>query len=388
MSDEQGEMDPNIVAGHREHVDGHGDRDPDANPHTATVRDSSLSRFLSVLEQDYDPREAKNPEEMPGSARDLQLVKDIRAMEATEAGREAVESNDMATLQHHQGNTAQRADISGMKAIQQLDQIIESAAPVIVVLGEMGHGKTDFACLLAQRAKHLLGVEKVASNVASLQETDPWVDDNGEARDGFVPGHSTLLEWVKQDGDPLENEEQSQKLFIGDEFSSRGSGTGKSGYLMRQKMGPLVYKIRKYNGLLIYIAHDPSSIHPLLWRLGVIVQKTDKKDAIIADKVKSGEVRDERARITGIPATDWRYNTKEASQWSWTETEDGEQPEPGEVAYDVAMWTVRECKEDGLSHRDTASYVPFGKSWVSDRWTEIKAGEHGDALDRVEAITA
>lgn len=72
----------------------------------------------------------------------------------------------------------------------------------------------------------------------------------------------------------------------------------------------------------------------------------------------------------------------------WTGAEDDDDPEPGEVAYDVAIWTVKACKDDGLSHRETAKYIPFGKSWVGDRWPEIQEGDHQAALDRVEAITA
>jgi len=153
-------------------------------------------------------------------------------------------------------------------------------------------------------------------------------------------------------------------------------------------MGPLVFKIRKFNGMLIYIAHDPSSIHPLLWRVGYIIQKQDLKSAIVADSIKSGEVRDKLFEIDGIPQTDWRYDTSDPAVWSWTGAEGEEEPEPGEVAYNVALWTVRECKEDGLSHRDTAKYVPFGKSWVGSRWPEIQDGEHDEAMDKVEAITA
>ena len=371
----------------REHQDGYGVRDPDANTHTGVVRDPEVSRYLSVVAEEYDPREASQPGHMPGTYDGLGEVQQIRSIAATETGREALANGDMPTLKHLTGDQQQRADISGMKAIQQLDQIITSPAPVIVVLGEMGSGKTDFAGLLGQRATHLLGVEKVASNIPTLEETDPWIDGGGEPRTGFVPNFATMDEWVRQDGDPLTHD-QSRKLFIGDEFSSVGSGTGKAGHLMRQKMGPLVFKIRKYDGLLIYIAHDESSIHPLLWRVGVIVKKTAKKRAIVADKIKSGELRDIRFEIDGIPQTDWRYDTKDPSVWSWTDEDDDEDPEPGEVAYDVALWTVKACKDEGLSHRETAKFVPFGKSWVGNRWPEIRDGDHAEALDRVEAITA
>lgn len=374
-------------AQYREHQEQYGVRDPDAHSHTGIVRDPRVSRFLSIQAENYDPEAMDDPERMPGEARDLAETREIRSIAATETGRAALDNGDMPTLKHLTGDQNERADISGMKAIQQIDEIIEDPAPVIVILGDMGTGKTDVSGLIGQRAKHLLGIEKVASNIPTLRETDQWTDENGDTRDGFVPGFRSFEEWVEQDGDPLEND-QAPKLFIGDEFSSGGDGTGKSGYFMRTKMGPLVFKIRKYNGILIYIAHDPSSIHPLLWRVGYIIQKQSKKQAVVADSIKSGEVRDELFRIDGIPQTDWRYDTNDPAVWSWTGAEDEDDPEPGDVAFDVALWTVRECKEDGLSHRETAQYVPFGKSWVGDRWPEIQEGEHTTALDRVEEITA
>jgi len=384
MSDD---TDVYTVAQFREHQDGYGTRDPDAAAHAGIVRDPLVSRYLAVQAEHYDPDQMERPGEMPGQARDLEEQRHIRAVAATETAREALSNGDMTTLKHLTGEQDQRADISGMKAISSIDSLIESPAPVIVLLGEMGAGKTNMACLIAQRARQLLGVEQVASNIRSLRETTEWVDHNGEVRSGYVPNHGTLEEWVQQDGDPLDYP-QSQKLFIGDEFSSKAGGSGKDGYLTRQKMGPLVYKIRKYNGLLIYIAHDESSIHPLLWRLGVIIKKVSKKKAVVADRVSNGQLRDKRFEVEGVPPTDWRYNDKEASSWAWTDRDEEEEPDPDEVAYDVAVWTVRECRERGLSYRETAKYVPFGKSWVADRATELENGDHDAALDRVRAITA
>ncbi len=372
---------------YREHQDGFGVRDAHEHRHTGITRDARVSRFLSVVAENYDPHEASEPGRMPGEYDGLEEVEEILSLEGTETARQALDAGDMPTLKHLTGDQNERADVSGMKAIQQVDEIIQDPAPVIVIIGDMGTGKTDLACLLAQRAKHLLGIEKVASNIPTLRETDQWTDQDGETRDGFVPGWQSMEEWVQQDGDPLE-EEQSPKLFIGDEFSSGGDGTGKSGYMMRKLMGPLVFKIRKYSGMLIYVAHDESSIHPLLWRVGYIFQKSDLKQARVADRIKNGKVKDVQFEIDGIPATDWRYDTKDPATWSWTGAEDEEEPEPGEVAYDVAVWTVKACKEDGLSHRETAKFVPFGKSWVGDRWPEIQEGEHDEAMDRVEAITA
>ena len=377
-------------AQYREHQDGYGVREPDAHPHAGVVRDPEVSRYLSVLQSEYQHGEGhfSDGHGLPGTADGLGEVEQIRRIAATETARESLSNGDMPSLKHLTGDQQERADISGMKAIQQLDEIITSPAPVIVVIGEMGTGKTDLSGLIGQRAKHLLGVEQVASNIPTLKETTEWTDADGETRSGFVPSMGELDEWVKQDGDPMETN-QSQKLFIGDEFSSVGDGGGKSGYLMRKKMGPLVFKIRKYNGLLIYVAHDESSIHPLLWRVGVIIKKISKKRAIVADKIKSGEIRDERFRIDGIPQTDWRYDTKDPAVWSWSESEEEGTPEPGSVAYDVAIWSVVRCKKDGLSNRETAKYVPYSHGWVGKRWKEYnEGGEHRETISTVEAITA
>ena len=381
----------------REHQDGYGVRDPDAHAHAGIVRDPKVSRYLSIVDSHYDrghglgveEPEFNEPGRMPGDASGLKETRKIRRISGTETARKALDNGDMPTLKHLTGDQNERADISGMKAIGKIDEIITSPAPVIVVLGEMGTGKTDLSGLIGQRAKHLLGVEQVASNIPTLKETTEWKDGNGDLRSGFVPNFATMDEWVRQDGDPMENS-QTQKLFIGDEFSSVGSGTGSDGHKMRQKMGPLVFKIRKYNGLLIYVAHDESSIHPLLWRLGVIVKKTSKKQAIVADRIKNGQIKDERFRIDGIPQTDWRYDTKDPAVWSWDDGDDEEgPPEPGSVAYDVAVWTVVRCKKDGLSNRETAKFVPYSHGWVGSRWNEYdEEGKHRNRISNVEAITA
>jgi hypothetical protein len=387
MSSDEGGNDLYTPAQLREHLDGYHERDPDAHAAAGIVQDELVNRYLAVQSHHYDPTAAADPSAMPGTVDGLEEVQHIRTVAASERAREAMQNGDMEMAKHLTGDQNERADISGIQAISDVDELITSPAPVIVILGEMGAGKTDFACLLAQRAQHLLGVEQVASNVASLKETTAWTDRDDEPHTGYVADHDTMMEWVKQDGSPREYE-QSQKLFLGDEWSSVGDGSGKSGYLMRKKLGPLVYKIRKYNGMLIYVAHDESSIHPLMWRLGVIVKKLDKKTAVVADRIKGGDLQDKQFEFSGIPPTDWRYDTLDESEWSWTTGEDGDDLEPDEVAYDVAVWTVKECKQDGMTHRETATYVPFGKSWVSDRWQEIQDGEHSDAVDRVEALTA
>ncbi|NIC01082.1 ATP-binding protein [Halobacterium sp. R2-5] len=391
MSDQQSDQtDPHIVAGYREHVDGYDERDPDAYPHTALVRDSDISRFLAVVEQEYDPDRAKAAETMPGQARDLELARNLRRMEATDAGRQAVADGDMTTLQHQQGNTNQRADISGVKAIEQVDELINGAAPVVVILGEMGAGKSQFATLLGQRYVHRNPSALVGTNIKSLREKSDWRDARGQQRDGYLPSFPALKEWLQQDGNPLHHD-QTPKLAILDELSSEASGSGKDGQLTRKLMGPLVFKVRKYGGALIVIAHDESSIHPLLWRLGVIVKKESKKKASIWERVTNGQLRGKVGEFEGVPKSDWDYNDKEASSWSWQKTsDDSDEPEVAEMDVKrVSMWTIAQGMESGRSPREIAENVPYTHTTVRNWWEEYQdGGEKREWVSDVEAAIA
>ncbi|WP_137289507.1 hypothetical protein [Natronorubrum halophilum] len=383
--------DLHVTAEAREHQEGYGQRENrEIADHGGIVRDEQISRAMAVRSIHYDPTSADRPDKMPGQSKDLAKHEEIRMVEGTENFRRAMENGDMATIKHMVGDTSQRADISGLKAIGKVDELINSPAPVIVVLGEMGAGKTDFACLLAQRWRALHQENSLlGTNIQSLEEKNRWVDANGDVQDGWIGDYGTLMEWVEQDGDPLEHS-QRDKLFIGDEFSSAASGTGKQGHETRKKMAPLVYKIRKYGGALIYIAHGERSIHPMLWRVGTIVKKVSQKKAVIADSIRNAQLADIEGEIEGVPPTDLRYNTKEASDWSWSSYGDEtDEMAAGEAARKTAIWTAIRCKEEGMSNRETATYVPYSHQWVGTRWREYKDdGEHVDTLAKVEEVIA
>jgi len=375
----------------REWQDGYHERpNREVHPHGGIVQDPKVSRWMSIYEAMYDPEEADRPEKMPGEARNLAEMRLVREMEGTEVFRRAMRVGDTPTLKHFTGDTNQRSDISGIKAIGKVDKLVNGVAPVIVILGEMGAGKTDFSMLLAQRWSALQPEDRlVGTNIKSLQEKTRWVDDRGDLRDGWIASYGELMEWVKQDGDPIEHA-QRPKLFIGDEFSSAASGRGKQGYETAMKMAPLVYKIRKYGGALIYIAHGPKSIHPMLWRVGTIVKKVSQKRAVVGDSIRSNQLADIQFELEGIPPTDWRFNTKEASDWSWrSHSEETEEMNEKDVVRRTAIWTAIRGKEMGMSNRDVAEFVPYSHEWVRSRWNEYDdEGKHTDALASVEAAIA
>lgn len=347
--------------------------------HAGEVRKGSTRRTLTAMRGVYERAYKRGwlGDGWPSKFEETQYYADLMAMHSTEGFTQRLAEGDAAGVRHYVGSQEESPDISGIKAIGKVDSLINGPAPVVVVLGEMGNGKTDFAGLLGQRWKAIQeGETLIGTNIRSMEQKTDWLRNYPE-----------LIEWVQQDGDPLENR-QRPKLFIGDEFSSSASGRGKQGYETAMKMAPLIFKIRKYGGALIYIAHGEKSIHPMLWRVGKIVKKTSLKKAMVADSIRSDKLADIQFEIEGIPPTDWTFNTKEASDWSWTRgTDETGELEPQDAIKGTSIWTVIRCKEMGLTNRETAEYVPFSHGWVGKRWREYRDdGKHRDTVSEVETI--
>jgi hypothetical protein len=376
-------------AGFREYQEGYGDRDPDVHEHTALVRDEKVSRFLSVVSEGYDPTDAERPDLLPGRAADLSDVRRVVKMSATDLARQALDSGDMPTLKHLMGDADQRADVSGLKAIEELKGMVSGPAAMFYEWAEPGTGKTNFALLLAELWKLQHGNDALlASNIRTLKETDEWVDGEGETRDGWLSSFGELDEWIRQDGDPLKNE-QRPKLFLFDEASSNAGGSGKSGYEAKSKMGPMAYKIRKYGGAIIVIGHDGKDVHPLIRELGVAVHKEGLKTATFYDDVKNRSGVGEILSVDGIPETDYRYDDKEPTSWSWARYPDSDEEDDEPTAEEMAIWTAIRCKEEGMTGGEVAKFLPYSRSWVDTRYREYRDdGEHSDVLARVEEVNA
>jgi len=390
MTDGGNEQDNYTVGGFREYQKNNLKADPEeVLEHSGFVRDEQVDRQMTLRAIHHDPDRWRSK----AAADYLEVGKnrDILQAEGSTTARNALENGDTVTLKHYIGDPSQEASLSGIKEITRLQEIVAGPAPVIVVLGEMGAGKTNFACLLAQlRDRWVDGDLLVASNIRTLPRNDRWVRSNGDLEDGWIPNFPLLDEWVSQDGDPVENPQQP-KLFIGDEFSTNASGTGADGQKVRKLMGPLVFKIRKYNGALIYIGHDESSIHPMLWRVGTIFKKPDRKNrgkAIKAERISGGKLQDVDPRpFTDIPPADFEPHTNDEADWSWTAPagEDPEETIGEEEVKQVAMWTIKTCVEEGMTAHQASNYVPYSDTTVYNWLDEYESGD-SEKVEWVETV--
>ncbi|MCU4744300.1 ATP-binding protein [Natronoglomus mannanivorans] len=374
--------------------DGHLKRENDrAHYHAGTVHDEHVARALSVRDEFHDPDRWEHPELAPGQSKNLEENRRILKMEGTETFTGAFEAGDMSTLKHFFGDPDQRADISGIKSMERFKSLILSGpAPIIYIYAPPGAGKTNLGAFLSQLWKNdqpsdaLLG-----SNIKTLEETDEWVDEEGRVRDGWLASYGEVDEWLKQDGDVLAGN-PVPKLFLWDEVSSAGSGVGEQGYTMRTKMGPLLFKIRKYGGCIIIIGHDPKSVAPLVREMATIIHKEDLKTATIYESINSSgkPVGQIGKPIEGIPATDYRYNDKEPTSWSWSDSRTDEGIEQ-DVLEAVAMWTIVQGRErdDPVAWRDLAKSTPWDYSTCNRRYKRYQEdGKYAEDVQRVSHAIA
>ncbi|MFC4405420.1 ATP-binding protein [Haloarchaeobius iranensis] len=369
--------------------------------HAPHVQDDRIARALSIRTEMYEPEEWNRPDLAPGQAKDLDEHRQLLRVAGTERFTEAFEHGDMSTLKSFPGDPSQKADVSGIKEMDRLRGLMRGPAPIIYIFAPPGAGKTNFALLLAQLWQERQPDDSLlASNIKTLEETDEWVDDKGRVRDGWLGSYGELTEWLKQDGDVLAGNPRP-KLFVWDEVSSAGSGVGEQGYTMRTKMGPLLFKIRKYGGSIIVIGHDPNSVAPLVRELGTIVKKIDVKEAQVFDSIKNGSARNPLGDpIQGIPPTDLTYNDKEPTKWSWEDSraDDIDSSADFEDTMEaVAMYNIVTAREEPekwdseepVAWRKLAGATPWDHSTCKrryDRYTDD--GKYRDEVQQVAEVIA
>jgi predicted XRE-type DNA-binding protein len=372
MSDSGGDSGDEWVYGEgKEWLEGrHKKENRSAYRHAAEIGNTRLRKLYTKAKAAYDRLAEKDrlSEGMPASFYDTRLARQIRRIDGTETFSRAVHDGDAGVVRSMVGSPDAQADISGLHAIDKLEDMIGEDAFLEYLWAEPGSGKTSFALLEAQLWKRAHPDGEVGSNIRSLKEKDEWIRSFGD-----------LDRWLTKDAEDALEGNAIPKLFIFDEANSHASGRGADGYEVASKLGPLVYKIRKYGGSLIIIGHDGKDIHPAVRELAIAVEKTGLKAATFYDTVDNRKGRGEIMQITGIPDTDWRYNDKEPTTWSWGDEEQEKEleSEAMELAEEHVAEEVRDTKQEiaqemvnnGVSQSEIAEYLGVSQGTISN-WTD------------------
>lgn len=320
-------------------------RDRGLLPHTGLVDDPEIRAFLSHLAANYDPAPGSG---LPPNVEETRLYRLMLEKASTATVSRAIHEGDAQTQSFVVGDPSQSSDISGITAIEKLKEMLTTAAPIVYIFGPPGAGKTNFGLLVAQLWKYEHPQGELASNIRTWQEADEWLPSYGQL-DGWLSENTRSIEG----GGITRREGSNPRLFVFDEASSHASGRGKSGYEAGEKLGPLVYKIRKANAGLVIIGHDGKDVHPAVRTLATVVKKKrqERKQATIYEDVRDRQGVNRLLGLTGIPRTDYTYDDGEATSWSW---ETVEESDARELTEDDVTALVEEGEEDvarRLAHR-------------------------------------
>lgn len=378
MSDGAGDSDAWAFTEGKDWKDGRSRREnPYVHDHAGEVDRDTTREVLTAIRQAFERAMDRGWIDIEGEA-SIQHVEDLAKWQhleehaRTEQFAAAVDEGDAEAIRAMVGSEQRRPDLSGYRTLEQLRDIVGAPAFIGYMWAPPGAGKTNFGCLLGEIWSHEHPEGEVATNIRSLEQADRWIQT-----------YPSLVDWLTGDADDWTGEgEGTRKLFIFDEASSHASGRGAQGYETAKKLGPLLYKIRKYGGSLIIIGHDGRDVHPAVRALGKAIHKEDLKRATIYESVHNREGEDEIFSLEGIPQTSWSYDDKEATSWNWGEDENELEREAMDLAEDMADERVQDRVEDellevavkakraGQSYSDLEEWHPWSRGKLGEKVSE------------------
>ena len=269
----------------------------DIRRHAGIVRDEEVEMVLNVCDEAYEPL----TDDMPTSFWKTDFAQNILKNHGTKTARKALETGNFAILDYLTGMTNYDPDISGIQTLMWLQNWISRTASMNILSGHMGTGKTDMALLLAQVWVHYWTVVKdydedeieVLSNISSCPQAVT------------VTSQKDLVERLKKD----------KKQFVAIDEASSNFSAGTNQQDVEEQFKRTTRMIRKNDGYLLLISHreDAKDVHKDVRVLSDLVYKESEKTAKIYESLDE----EPKQKLTGIPQTDWDYNTLEESDWKW-----------------------------------------------------------------------
>jgi hypothetical protein len=272
--------------------------------------------------------------------------------------RRGIDENDSPRLAYFRGFKDGERDVSGIKSLTRLFKIITSpGGRILYVFGNQGAGKTDFVVLVGELLHEFMDVE-IHTNIESLSENQDgahYFDD--------VDG---LKEAIRKDTRTFIILDEASRLLRGENHHE----------VIEAFQGDL-HSLRKSDSNIVLIGHSGKDIDPLFRALATFIHKEGRERVTLYEGARvttEGRVDGygELLSLSGIPPTNWNFDTDEESTFSMSETETTYTEDEVESRLEEEireyrnglMRTVYEVAED-VSYSDLEDIFGLDRSTIS-----------------------
>ena len=217
-----------------------------------------------------------------------------------------------------------------------LEELFKQPAPIVIIEGRMGTGKTDFSLFLAECLLNWGIVDEVATNIKVDHEKFRHISSLAE-----------LEAWLKSN--------KKRKLFILDEASLYIDARNPLS-AMNRKFRHFVFTLRKYNAKLIAIAQRAIDMESAVRELRLATfTKLGKKYAILTSDLLTDPIE-----LYDIPKTSIKFNTFDIAEFNLFAGAEADNSEEARI-----FQLYRELK----SYQKVAEFLGQG-------WTKSKVREY------------
>ena len=218
-----------------------------------------------------------------------------------------------------------------------MEELFRYPAPIIIIEGRMGTGKTDFALFLAENLLYWNIIDEVATNIRVQHEKFRHISSLAE-----------LEAWLKSS--------KSRKLFILDEAALYVDARNPLS-AMNRKFRHFVFLLRKFNAKLIAIAQRSIDMESAVRELCLAtITKLSKKYAVITSDLLS-----EPVELFNIPKTTVKFDTYDIAEFrlfAGAEADDSEEARIFELYRQLKSYQkVAEFLGEGWTKSKVREYV-------------------------------
>lgn len=295
--------------------------EPEVHVWTGLIADPRIRAHLDYMKRIYNP-DAFDVE-MPQKFEDTQYCKDIIAKFSTESGTQSLLGGNIGHLNFFSGLVGYERDVSGMQALMNVQQMIESA-PVFIayVFGIMGSGKSNFALLLFEVFESVYGEDNIyrAANITS------------DSVDEEIREYSRMVNLLEERRDRMQDgEDLDEMLILIDEAAQIFTGSGADQWKAKA-LAKILKLARKSAANVILIGQDGKDIGPSLRSLcTTFVEKKSQKQAVFWRDVKDREGLDKRMKLSKIPETSLDWSTWDEGEFKFDQGDKEDLPTEEEL---------------------------------------------------------